>query len=357
MLKVCVVTTSLASGGAERSSALLSQMLDALGYNVHVLVTKNQVDYAYAGQLFNLEKVINGSKSNWLKVKTLKCYLKKNKFDYIIDNRVHNGFFKEFMLYRYVFRGAKIVTVVRSCNIGMYVPKQKLWARLMLGGVSKIVAVSDGIKAEIKNRYGFKNVVRIYNPVKIPQTVLEHNEAPLKDKYILFFGRLEERSKNLSLLIAGYKASKLHKNNIKLVFLGTGPDLKRTKENVRIHGLQDYVVFVPFAVNPYPYVRAALFTVLTSRYEGFPRAIMESLAVGTPVLSVDCKSGPNELITNGYNGLLVKNYDIEALSKAMDTFIEDTKMYNFCKKNAQQSVEHLQVEKIALYWKKILTRQ
>ena len=46
--KVCIVVTSLGRGGAERSSALLSIMLDNLGYNVHIVSVLNDIEYEYA---------------------------------------------------------------------------------------------------------------------------------------------------------------------------------------------------------------------------------------------------------------------------------------------------------------------
>ena len=46
--------------------------------------------------------------------------------------------------------------------------------------------------------------------------------------------------------------------------------------------------------------------------------ILESLAIGTPVISVDCETGPSELIQNEENGLLVKNYDVIAFSNAIE---------------------------------------
>jgi glycosyltransferase involved in cell wall biosynthesis len=68
---------------------------------------------------------------------------------------------------------------------------------------------------------------------------------------------------------------------------------------------------LPFNSNPFDIVQNARFTVLTSHYEGFPMSMVESLALGTPVVAVDCNSGPREIVIDEYNGLLVENYNVK----------------------------------------------
>jgi len=86
-------------------------------------------------------------------------------------------------------------------------------------------------------------------------------------------------------------------------------------------------------------------------------AIIESLAVGTPVISVDCETGPKEIILNNVNGLLVPNHDDISLSEAIITMIENEKLYQTCKNNAQKSVEHLSLTTIAQQWKQLLSEK
>ena len=109
-----------------------------------------------------------------------------------------------------------------------------------------------------------------------------------------------------------------------------------------------------YTSNPFPYVKHALFTVLTSRFEGFPMTLSESLFLETPIVSVDCKSGPNEIIVNEFNGLLVNNYDEKALSNAFNRMINNKTLYESCKANAQKSSLPYDMRTIKYKWQEFL---
>ena len=61
------------------------------------------------------------------------------------------------------------------------------------------------------------------------------------------------------------------------------------------------------------YLDASLF-VLSSRYEGFGMVLLEAMSCGVPAVSFDCPCGPKDLITDGENGYLVEDDDIEKLA-------------------------------------------
>ena len=183
---------------------------------------------------------------------------------------------------------------------------------------------------------------------KIAQNVNE------KEDYILFFGRLDDDVKNISLLLEGYSKSNLPSHHIKLKILGEGKDLEMLKMKSETLNIASHVEFLGYNPNPSSIVKSALFTVLTSRYEGFPRSIIESLSLGTPVISVDCKSGPNEIIKTDFNGILVENHNPEALAEAMNRLFKDKDLYLHCKTNSKPSVAQFSEEHIVKQWQSIL---
>ena len=134
-------------------------------------------------------------------------------------------------------------------------------------------------------------------------------------------------------------------HNIKLLILGDGEDLFNLKKKAENSPIE----FIPFTNNPFPYIKNAKYCCLTSKFEGFPRAVIESLSIVKPIVSVDC-SGSKEIILNGYNGLLVKNNNSQDFANAMNRLILDKDLYNNCKQNARESVKHLSLNEIGKKW-------
>ncbi|MFM1892265.1 MAG: hypothetical protein RLZ44_1342, partial [Pseudomonadota bacterium] len=79
----------------------------------------------------------------------------------------------------------------------------------------------------------------------------------------------------------------------------------------------DDVQLPGFAANPYAYLRRAALFALSSLWEGSPNVLTEALAVGTPVVATDCRSGPREILQGGRYGPLVPVGDVAALTRAM----------------------------------------
>src|SRR5690606_31221952 len=100
--------------------------------------------------------------------------------------------------------------------------------------------------------------------------------------------------------------------------LGDGVRLEEMKTLAKELDISDLVDFKGFEPYPENYLKNALFTVLTSKYEGLPTVLVESLFMHTPVISYDCETGPNEIIINGFNGLLIENQNAEKMIEGMN---------------------------------------
>ena len=353
--KVCIVSISLAKGGAERSVAMLTQMLTEKGHEVHLVILNDEIDYEYSGEIFNLGKLKSKNDNLFSRLKRfviLRSYIKQHDFDYIIDNRGRRVALKELFYLKYIYRQVKVIYLVRSFYIYAYFPKNKFVAKKMIQKAIKIVGVSKAITDKINITFKTQKAITIYNPVQpFAEEDLIHSH---QEKYILFLGRIDEYVKNLTLLLESYKLSKLAENNVVLKIIGDGDDKELIIDKIKQLDLENQVEMIPFTAAVFLYLKNALFLTLTSRYEGFPRVLIEALSVGVPVISVNCKSGPDEIIIHEKNGLLVENHNPEAFADAMNRFILDKNLYQICKSNSKESVAHLNKDTIGKQWTKLL---
>jgi len=355
--KVAIVSNSLGKGGAERSAALLTFMLDNSGFEVHSIIVNDTVDYKYTGHLFNLEKESSNSFSFYRKIKKgilLQRYLAQNAIEIVIDSRSRNVLLRE-LIARFIYRNRKIYYVVHSYNFQTYFPDSKFCTRIIYKNVEALICVSKSIEKKVNQLYKLNNTTTIYNPYFIVEEELK--KVSQTQKLILFFGRFDEKVKNFSLMLEAFSKSKVYEKGYNLHLMGDGKDLPFIKQKIEELSLSDFVKIFPFKQNPFDEVRSAKFTILTSNYEGFPLSVVESLSVGIPVISVDCNSGPGEIIQNEFNGLLVENHNPNALAAAINRFANDDELYDFCKKNASESVKHLTLDTISEQWKNLLNNQ
>jgi len=358
--KICIVVSSLGRGGAQKASATLSKMLYAVGYNVHIVSVLNQVEYDYKGTLFNLGE-LKDKKDTFIgrldRLRKFKKYLKEHQFDCVIDNRARVSAYREFLVSKFIYKAIPIVYVIHNYKTNHVFPSYD-WLSKFLYKNEKMVAVSKEATNKFKKKFGLKTIATIYNAFDVSKAYKEDEGITPQelnlDKYVIFFGRIKDRHKNLKLLLEAYKISKLSELDYKLLILGDGENLKEIKDYAVQLNLNADVVFKSYVVNPINLVKNARYTVLTSRYEGFPMVLIESLSLKTPVVSVNCKSGPKEVIVNEENGLLVENFNADAFAKAMNRLVLDEVLYQNCKSNAKQSIDRFSMENIAQDWKQYI---
>ena len=103
----------------------------------------------------------------------------------------------------------------------------------------------------------------------------------------------------------------------RLVILGRGRGKHQLEALAKKLGIGKDFYLPGFVNNPYSYMARSDLFVLSSRWEGSPNALTEALAVGTPVVSTDCQSGPREILCDGRYGPLVAVGDVEGLARAI----------------------------------------
>jgi N-acetylgalactosamine-N,N'-diacetylbacillosaminyl-diphospho-undecaprenol 4-alpha-N-acetylgalactosaminyltransferase len=169
--------------------------------------------------------------------------------------------------------------------------------RLVYPRADRIVAVSEGVAHDLRDNFAIpeEKLAVIANPVDlegIRSKSAQWPEIPIDGRYVLGVGRLV-KSKNFALLIQAFAASGFPG---KLVILGEGPEREALTSLIGGLGLADRVLLPGFVSNPYPIMRRAEIFVLPSNAEGFPNGLVEAMALGIPVISTNCPSGPSELL-------------------------------------------------------------
>ena len=97
------------------------------------------------------------------------------------------------------------------------------------------------------------------------------------------------------------------------------------------------------------YQESSIF-VLSSRFEGFGMVLIEAMACGLPVVSFDCPAGPDEIITDGVDGLLVPSGDVHALAEKLMVLMSDENLRRRLGQQARQTAQRYDMTVLVNQW-------
>ena len=341
MKKIVIVLSSLQGGGAEKVALTLYQgFVSCADVECHVVCLENVIDHRLPENIHL--HILNLPKRNFFTAAFYKQWQARKIDNYILTNigmpdLVLSNLTNVDKLMKYSRLPVwHIIHNTTSVEYFSGKSERKIASiRRKIESIYKkhpVTCVSKGVMDDLKRNFCISQPVKyIYNPIDV-ETVkkmsFDDTDKDLIDSfgdYIIHVGTFKEQ-KNHELLIRAYGLSGV---NEKLVLLGRshGEVFDRVMMLIEKLGLQGKIIYCDFRSNPYPFMRKAKLFVLSSFYEGFPCVLLEAVALGIPVVSTDCPSGPKELFGEEYRHCLSPVNDIEALAANIRAALSDPQRY------------------------------
>jgi glycosyltransferase involved in cell wall biosynthesis len=372
------------SGGIERVSSILAGYFQSRGHNVFYLARKRDFpDEDFAGQFFMPRGKKKNHPENGIFVEKL---IKEKHIDIVIDQRV--GFEKFVMADVFRRNNVPVVGVLHIdplnfaqviiSKLDIFKRKTGFWKMLywLFFIYSKINKFRKKIRQKEIYGYNFANADAVVllsekhrekfasflpktaslDKIKIIPNPLTCAPEPVdfaeKQKSILYVGRMSRVGKRLDLLFEIWARLQEKFPDWSLYLVGLGGDFHELKNSARKLNLKR--IYFEGNQNPVSYYRKSSLFCLTSASEGWGLVLMESAAFGCVPVAFKSFEAAEDLIRDGEDGILIRPFETEAYSDALEKLMRDAalraKMGGTAQKRARQfSIEHVGAEWLALF--------
>lgn len=195
----------------------------------------------------------------------------------------------------------------------------------------------------------------IPNPVVVPEVRIENYEKGSSTYTIMSMGRLKWQ-KGYDILIKAFAPLAKTYKEWTLVIIGEGDERTQLETLSEKEEISEQVKLVGRKSNPHEMLKEASIFVLSSRFEGFPNALCEAMAIGLPCVATRCPFGPDEIIEHDINGLLVEANDDDALRDALASLMRSAVLRKRLGEQAQHITEQFAITKVMAQWEQLVER-
>jgi poly(glycerol-phosphate) alpha-glucosyltransferase len=229
------------------------------------------------------------------------------------------------------------------------------WDRLLthLADWDRLVLLTEQQQADVQEAYPTGDRVRVVPQVVGPARLLA---GPVDPDRVVLVARIH-RKKRVDEAVRAFRLVVDSRPGARLEIYGFGygdPLEAAVRQLVVDLDLTSNVRFCGFESSTEVIYRGACATWLTSASEGFPLALLESLAHGVPVLAYDIRYGPRDVLTDGVNGALVPDLDRAALAARTLDLMGSPELRGDWGKAATASVVRFDQARQASDWQAVL---
>ena len=359
--RLTLAISSLGSGGAERVISILANHWVTAGVRVTLLVLDSpavqpfypldpRVRLVSLDLAHNAENAATALAWNLRRCSAIRREIIRSSPDCVIS-------FLDTMNVTVLLStvGLPVPVIVSERIHPKYSPLGRAWSvlrRITYQRASRIVVQTADIASYMAEALGLSTVA-IPNP--IPQSRVNAVAEPEWSSTMVAMGRLN-RQKGFDVLLDAFARVAAQYPDWSVVIYGDGSERPALEARLRTLNLQGRVSMPGRVKDPFSAMALAGLFVLPSRYEGFPNALCEAMAVGLPVVAADCPSGPAEMITNGADGVLVPVEDSEALAASLSRLMGDPALRKRLGAQARQAVERFALPRIVDLWNEEIAR-
>lgn len=319
---------NLSAGGTEKVMSFLAQNLNKNYFTVKLVIIGYDKDTVY--DTSGVETIyLNKSHVRSAFFILLKI-IKKEKPELVFSSLSHLNTLMgviAFLFPKSIFIGRETIVSRAQDNFatkGFNFRVVRTISKIAYGGLEVLISQSEDMKNDLISYRGFRpeKIVTINNPIsdnfEIKKTI-----PAFKGVYqFVTVGRLTKKKGHERILKC------LSKIDVPFIYtiIGDGPEKENIINLTNTLNLTNCINHISFTNEVNRYLRESNVYLQGSYVEGFPNALLESLAVGTPAIVFNAPGGINEIIINEENGYIVK--DKVEFQEKLNTVIDNLNNFN-----------------------------